>query len=217
MTQIPSATVTRLIAYLRILTALREQGVERTASDDLAREAHVSAFQVRKDLAYFGRFGTRGAGYLVASLERELQRILGLNRPWNAAIIGMGRLGSALADYPNISDYGFALKVAFDTDPKKIGTTVGGLEVHDMRNLARVVKANAIDIGLLTVPREAAQAATESLAEAGVYGILNFSPVILDAPEGVHIESVDFLAGLKRVSYYLHADQEESDPQAVAG
>lgn len=217
MTQIPSATVSRLIAYLRILTSLREQGVERTSSDDLAREAHVSAFQVRKDLAYFGRFGTRGAGYLVASLERELQRILGLNRIWNAAIIGMGRLGSALADYPNMADYGFALKAAFDTDPSKVGTDVAGLRVYAMDDLPRIAKQESIDIALLTVPGSSAQKATEALAKAGVYGILNFSPVILDPPAGVHVESADFLAGLKRVSYYLHADHEESDPQAVAG
>ncbi len=216
MTHIPSATVSRLVTYLRILTELNERGVERAASDDLARDAHVSAFQVRKDLAYFGRFGTRGAGYVVVHLLEELQRILGLTRTWNAAIVGMGRLGGALADYPNMHAYGFSLRAAFDNDPAKVGTCIGGLTVHPMHVLTSVARREALDIALLTVPGDAAQAATEALAAAGVRGILNFAPIVLDVPDGMHVESADFLAGLTRVSYYLHASLTDPDGAGVA-
>jgi redox-sensing transcriptional repressor len=203
MASIPSATVSRLVTYLRILSALEEGGVARTSSEHLAREAHVSAFQVRKDLAYFGRFGTRGAGYAVGTLRAELMRILGLTRPWNVAIVGMGRLGEALADYPNLERYDFRLRAAFDVDPDKVGRTVGPVVVRHLDELAQVAAEEQLDIGLLTVPAGAAQGAAEALYAAGVRGVLNFSPTVIDPPDGMHVEPVDFLAGLKRVSFYL--------------
>lgn len=213
MTSIPTATVSRLVTYLRILANLDEEGVGRTSSEHLAREAHVSAFQVRKDLAYFGRFGTRGAGYDVRMLRGELMRILGLTRPWNVAIVGMGRLGEALAEYPNLERYDFQLRAAFDVDPAKVGTSVGALVIRHLDDLPTVAEEEQLDIGLLTVPSHAAQAAADALAAAGVFGILNFAPTVIDAPEGTHVEPVDFLAGLKRVSFYLKgpSEQEESD------
>lgn len=203
MSSIPTATVSRLVTYLRILGTLDEQGVTRTSSEHLAREAHVSAFQVRKDLAYFGRFGTRGAGYVVETLHDELMRILGLTRPWNVAIVGMGRLGEALADYPNLERYDFQLRAAFDVDRDKVGRTVGKLVVRHMSELPQVARDERLDIGLLTVPSDAAQDAADALANAGVHGILNFAPTVIDPPDGTHVEPVDFLAGLKRVSFYI--------------
>lgn len=203
MSSIPTATVSRLVTYLRILGTLDEQGVTRTSSEHLAREAHVSAFQVRKDLAYFGRFGTRGAGYVVETLHDELMRILGLTRPWNVAIVGMGRLGEALADYPNLERYDFQLRAAFDVDRDKVGRTVGKLVVRHMSELPQVARDERLDIGLLTVPSDAAQDAADALGSAGVHGILNFAPTVIDPPDGTHVEPVDFLAGLKRVSFYI--------------
>lgn len=203
MSAIPTATVSRLVTYLRIVSQLEENGAERTSSDDLAREAHVSAFQVRKDLAYFGRFGTRGAGYSVATLKRELMRILGLTRPYNVAIVGMGRLGEALADYPNLEAYDFRLRAAFDVDPGKVGREVAGLTVRHVDELPTVVRRLEIDIAFLTVPSSSAQAAADALGAAGVQGILNFAPTVIDPPAGTHVEPVDFLAGLKRLSFYI--------------
>lgn len=203
MASIPNATVSRLVTYLRILDRLEEDEVARTSSDHLAREAHVSAFQVRKDLAYFGRFGTRGAGYVVATLRRELMRILGLTRPYNVAIVGMGRLGEAVADYPKLERYDFRLRAAFDVDPDKVGRDVGGLVVRHVDELSEAVRELDIDIAFLTVPSSAAQAAADLLGEAGVEGILNFAPTVLDPPPGTHVEPVDFLAGLKRLSFYI--------------
>jgi redox-sensing transcriptional repressor len=203
MSGIPNATVSRLVTYLRILDQLEEEGVARTSSDHLAREAHVSAFQVRKDLAYFGRFGTRGAGYVVATLRRELMRILGLTHPYNVAIVGMGRLGEAVAVYPNLQRYDFRLLAAFDVDPDKVGRGIGGLRVRHIDDMPEVVEELDIDIAFLTVPSSAAQAAADALAEAGVEGILNFAPTVIDPPPGTHVEPVDFLAGLKRLSFYI--------------
>lgn len=207
MSTIPTATISRLVTYLRILTQLEEQGIKKTSSDHLAEEAQVSAFQVRKDLAYFGRFGTRGAGYTVPTLKRELRRILGLTRPWNVVIVGMGRLGQALADYPNFEGYDFMLKAFVDIDPAKVGSRHGELEVLHPDELPRIVKEKGIDIGFITVPQTAAQDAADRLAAAGVKGILNFAPTVINVPKEVHVEPVDFLAGLKRLSFYIQNPQ----------
>jgi redox-sensing transcriptional repressor len=203
---IPTATISRLVTYLRILTNLERTGVNRTSSDHLAEEAQVSAFQVRKDLAYFGRFGTRGMGYTVLTLRRELQRILGLNRRWSVAIIGMGRLGQALADYRGYSEsnlYDFDLKGLFDVDPNKIGLVMSGLNVSHINDLEPAVREFGIDMGFVTVPVEKAQEAADALVHAGVKGILNFAPTVLEVPDDVAVEQVDFLAGMKRLAFYI--------------
>lgn len=200
---VPSATVGRLVTYLRLLTEIEAEGTRTTSSDELASRAHVSAFQVRKDLAYFGRFGTRGAGYTVATLRRELRRILGLTRPWTVAIVGMGRLGQALADYPNFDLYDFQLRGAFDADPAKVGLHVGGLVIEPVAALGERVAELGVDMAFLTVPASSAQVAADALVAAGVRGILNFAPAVLDVPDTVHVEPIDFLAGLKRLSYHM--------------
>ena len=203
MSTIPTATISRLVTYLRILSGLEAQGIKNTSSEQLADEAHVSAFQVRKDLAYFGRFGTRGAGYTVPTLRRELRRILGLTRAWSVGIVGMGRLGQAIAHYPNFDQYDFSLKAYFDIDPERVGGEVKGMTVHHTDDMPRVVKEKGIDIGFLTVPHGAAQDAADALVAAGIKGILNFAPSVINVPDDVHVEPVDFLAGLKRLSFYI--------------
>lgn len=212
---IPSATVSRLVIYLRVLTDLEDAGVARASSDHLAAEAGVSAFQVRKDLAYFGSFGTRGSGYTVTSLKRELLRILGLTRPWHVVIVGMGRLGQALAAYPQLDQYGFELQAGVDVDPVKVGSRIGDLDVYHLDQVATLVADVGVDIAFLAVPVEAAQDATDALVAAGVSGILNFAPTVVSAPKGVTVESVDFLAGLKRLAYFLHAESDTRE--ALAG
>lgn len=203
MSAVPSATVSRLVTYLRILSQLESQGIKKTSSEHLADEAQVSAFQVRKDLAYFGRFGTRGAGYTVPTLRRELRRILGLTRPWSAAIVGVGRLGEAVLDYPNFGDYEFVIKGAFDVSPKKVGLTLSGIKISPMDDIAQVVREKGIDIGLIAVPQQGAQDAADALVRAGIKGILNFAPTILEVPQEIHVENVDFMASLKRLSFYI--------------
>ena len=203
MSTIPTATISRLVTYLRILSELEAQGIKNTSSDQLAEEAQVSAFQVRKDLAYFGRFGTRGAGYTVPTLRRELRRILGLTRAWNVGIVGMGRLGQAIAHYPNFDQYDFSLKAFFDINPERVGEEIKGIKVHHTDDLAQVIKERGVDIGFLTVPQDAAQDAADLLVAAGIRGILNFAPRVITVPSDVHVEPVDFLAGLKRLSFYI--------------
>jgi redox-sensing transcriptional repressor len=216
---IPSATISRLVTYLRILEKLETAGVNRTSSKHLSDLAQVSAFQVRKDLAYFGRFGTRGMGYTVGVLKRELRRILGLTRPWNVVILGMGRLGQAIANYPGASEYEFSFVGLFDIDPNKVGSPVRNLTIEHMDTLRRFVseQREAVDMGFLAVPPDKAQEAAQILVEAGVKGVLNFAPVVLqprileggregevaDEWKGVVVENVDFLAGMKRLAFYI--------------
>ena len=206
MSSIPAATVGRLVTYLRVLTEMEQDGVRSASSDDLGAVAHVSAFQVRKDLAYFGRFGTRGAGYTVSTLRRELRRILGLTRPWHVAIVGMGRLGQALADYPSFDRQEFRLVAAFDVDPAVVGRRFGAVQVEPLASLSEVAAERAIDLVFLTVPAGAAQGAVDALAAAGVRGILNFAPVVVTAPESVRVEAVDLSAGLQRLTYYVQSE-----------
>ncbi|GGN43529.1 redox-sensing transcriptional repressor Rex [Deinococcus daejeonensis] len=217
MAEIPTAAISRLVTYLRILEQLELQDVSRTSSTDLAERAGVTAFQVRKDLAYFGRFGTRGMGYTVPILKRELVRVLGLNRTWNVVIVGVGRLGQAIANYPGASDYQFQYVGLFDVNPDLIGTQVRGLTVQHLDTLRDFTQTQTVDMGFLAVPPDRAQDAAQSLADAGVKGILNFAPTVIqprtterpghtdlsDEWRGVIVENVDFLAGMKRLAFYI--------------
>lgn len=217
MTGIPTATISRLVTYLRILEGLEAQEISRTSSNDLAERAGVTAFQVRKDLAYFGRFGTRGMGYTVPILKRELMRVLGLNQTWNVVVVGVGRLGQAIANYPGASDYQFQYVGLFDVNPDVVGRTVRGLRVRHMDELPEFVRGNKVDMGFLAVPPDHAQDAAQALAGAGVRGILNFAPTVIqprmleragqqeisDEWRAVIVENVDFLAGMKRLAFYI--------------
>lgn len=212
MAMIPTATVGRLVTYLRVLALLESDapGGGSVTSADIARAAQVSAFQVRKDLTYLkegrggSRLGTRGVGYSVTTLREQLRSELGLARPLHVVIVGMGRLGHALVDYPGLDEYDFVLEAGFDVDPAKLSPPVpASVPLLHMDELPAFVARRGIDIGFLTVPPSAAQEAAGRLARAGVRGILNFAPAVIDPPPGVHVESVDFLAGLKRLSFYI--------------
>ncbi|MDV6373899.1 redox-sensing transcriptional repressor Rex [Deinococcus arenicola] len=228
MAEIPTAAISRLVTYLRILEQLETQDVSRTSSTDLAERAGVTAFQVRKDLAYFGRFGTRGMGYTVPILKRELVRVLGLNQTWNVVIVGVGRLGQAIANYPGASDYQFQYVGLFDVSPELVGRRVRDLTVQHISDLRDFVRDHRVDMGFLAVPPDRAQDAAQALVNAGVRGILNFAPVVIgprppegrtaeghshnaahalqesgDDWRGVIVENVDFLAGMKRLAFYI--------------
>lgn len=200
--KVPKAAIGRLVTYLRLLEELEARGIHRTSSEQLAEGAQVTAFQVRKDLSYFGSYGTRGVGYTVPVLKRELRHILGLNRRWGLCIVGMGRLGSALADYPGFGE-SFELRGFFDVDPAKIGRPVGQKGVIEPMEALPQRVPGRVEIALLTVPREAAQEAADLLVRAGIKGILNFAPVVLEVPKEVVVENVDFLAGLTRLSFFI--------------
>ena len=247
---IPTAAISRLVTYLRILEELEREQTLTTSSGVLAARAQVSAFQVRKDLAYFGRFGTRGLGYTVRVLKRELTRVLGLNRSWNVVIVGLGRLGQAIANYPGASEYQFSYVGLFDVNPDLIGQLLDvptRREVHEspapsalseprrlpimhVRDLGAFTARQPVDLGFLAVPPEHAQGAAQSLVEAGVRGILNFAPTLIQPrrPEGgglqeisdewrdVMVENVDFLVGMKRLAFYmLNPQLSDQDPEGT--
>ena len=201
MKGIPPATVNRLPLYLRCLTECDDQTV---SSERLADLAQVNSAKVRKDLSFLGSYGTRGFGYDVAHLTFEIERALGLTKDWAVAIVGIGNLGSALAGYGGFSDKGFAVMGLFDSDPAKVGTTVGGRKVEALSKLPEAVKKRGLSIGVVTTPAGAAQEAADRLTAAGIMSILNFAPTVLHVPDGVAVRRVDLSTELQICSYYLN-------------
>lgn len=201
--KIPEATVMRLSIYSRYLHQLIDEGVETISSGEIAQGVGVSSAQVRKDLAYFGEFGTRGVGYKVEELYGHLMKILGLDRKWNIIIIGAGKLGSALALYHGFVDRGFNISAILDVDENKIGNKLGDVEVETLDLLDQRVKESNVSIGVVTVPASVAQDVTDKLVEAGVKAILNFSPRVLRVPSHIVLRNVDLSVNLEVLSFNL--------------
>jgi redox-sensing transcriptional repressor len=201
--KIPEATVVRLSIYSRQLHYLRDEGIETVSSEEIANSVGVSSAQVRKDLAYFGEFGTRGVGYKVDELLGQLTKILGLDQQWNIVIIGAGKLGSALALYQGFRERGFAIKAVLDDDPNRVGQKLTDIVIEPVEVLADRVKEHGINIAIITVPALAAQAVTDRVVEAGVGAILNFSPRVLKVPADVILRNVDLSVNLKVLSFNL--------------
>lgn len=201
--EISPLTLNRLSLYLRVLRRLRQAGIQTVSSSNLAARLHLSAALIRKDLAQFGEFGTRGVGYEVGPLIDRLIEILGLNRERSLVIVGAGNLGSALAGYLGFNTDSFRVAAVFDNDPAKIGRRLGGLEIHAPDRLAAVVRREAVDIGILTVPAEAAQDSYDALVKAGVGAVLNFAPVSLRRDSKVATKNVDLRIDLEELSYFL--------------
>ncbi|SDF20426.1 redox-sensing transcriptional repressor Rex [Sporolituus thermophilus] len=200
---ISKATIDRLPLYFRTLRQAQEEGVEIISSEELGRRIGVTPEQIRKDLASFGEFGKKGVGYYVRELIRHIGEILGLHRNWNIAIVGIGHLGWALANYRNFASLGFNLVAIFDVDPAKVGQKVNGVQVHHLQDLEMVVKEIGVQIGVITVPAEQAQDVANRLVAAGVRGIWNFAPIKVNVPPSVRIVSEDLSVGLSSLSYYL--------------
>lgn len=206
--QIPSTTVTRLPIYLRCLSELSRRGVHIISSHELAELAGTSAAQLRKDLSYFGEFGTRGVGYDVDHLSHHLYKFLGLTRERKVVIVGLGKLGSALLRYRGFKEKGFLVVAVFDRDPKKVGKERDGLVVHDVSSLPEEVKRlGGVDIGIITTPSSAAQEVADELVSAGIKAILNFAPISLDTPSDVFLREVDLSVELQILSFYLAKDR----------
>ena len=201
---ISELTTGRLSVYLRCLNYLAAQQQETISSAELADRFHLSSAQIRKDLACFGEFGTRGVGYNVQQLREHLTRELGIDRQRNVLIVGAGNLGMALADYPGFNESGFRIVGLVDTNPAKIGqTSRSGIPVMNAANLQAIVGTRGVDIAVLAVPGDAAQRAYEALVAAGVHAILNFAPIQLRLSEGVKLKSVDLRINLESLSFYL--------------
>jgi redox-sensing transcriptional repressor len=201
--KIPEMTVRRLSIYARCLQQLEEDGVKTVSSQELADRFNLNSAQVRKDLAYFGEFGVRGIGYYVSGLKAELQKILGLDREWQVALVGFGNLGSALFHYKGFVRQGFRITAVFDDDPAKTGRLVDGVPIMPLRELPREAKARGIQIAILAVPAEAAASVTERLVAAGIKAVLNFAPTRLKTPKDVRLKNVDLSIELETLSFYL--------------
>lgn len=204
--KISDSTVRRLSLYLRFLEEFEHEGVATVSSRQLASQGATTAAQVRKDLSLFGSFGKRGRGYEVADLARKLKAILGLGRRWRVALIGAGRIGSALAEYGDFRERGFDIVAVFDSDPAKVGRRLAGLTVVAERDMERVLADTPVDIAIVAVPVEAAQAVVDRAAAAGVHGFLNFAPTQLHAPEGIALRDVNMSMELEALAYSLSQD-----------
>jgi len=209
--QVSELTTNRLSVYLRCLNTLEDAGVKTISSQALAEQFHLNAAQIRKDLAYFGEFGVRGVGYYVRDLKRHLRQILGLDRKLRVAIIGAGNLGLALADYPGFQQEGFEIAALFDALSSKVGEhSRGGVPIHDIRELKKIVKREGISIAVLAVPASAAPEVVNLVVGAGIKAVLNFSPGTLQVPPGVKLKSVDLTVSLESLSFFLaHGDEEK--------
>jgi redox-sensing transcriptional repressor len=201
--KISELTTNRLSVYLRCLNDLAAQGAKTVSSDGLAKKFHLNSAQIRKDLAYFGEFGVRGVGYYIDDLRKHLTKILGLDKQHRVAIIGAGRLGTALADYYGFAQSNFTVAALFDADPEKIGQTVGAVEVFDIETFADRVKKYKIDVAVIAVPAGFAQDVLEQVTAAGIKAVMNFAPIPLRAKGDVKIKNVDLTISLESLSYFL--------------
>jgi redox-sensing transcriptional repressor len=201
---ISELTTGRLSVYLRCLTYLETLQQETVSSAEMAERFHLNSAQIRKDLACFGEFGTRGVGYNVSRLKEHLIRELGIDRSRKVIIAGAGNLGMALADYRGFNDNGFQIAALVDVDPVKIGRmSRTGIPVLPYSDVKRIVQQQRVEIGIIAVTADAAQGVYDSFAEAGLNAILNFAPVQLRTRQAVKLKSVDLRINLESLSFYL--------------
>lgn len=200
---ISKATIDRLPLYFRTLRLAQDEGIDIISSDELGRRLGITPEQIRKDLASFGQFGKKGVGYYVNELKRNVGEILGLDNHWNIAVIGIGHLGAALANYQNFVTLGFNLVALFDQNPDVIGSTVNHVNVEDIKDLDEIIKERKVHIGIIAVPAAFAQGVADKLVAAGVRGIWNFAPVKMKVPDTMHIVNEDLSVGLSSLSYHI--------------
>ena len=215
-TDIPEVVIERLPIYYRWLARMEEEGRSTVSSQELGDALGVTPAQIRKDLAYFGRFGKQGSGYSVLRLVEELRLILGLNRRWRMVLVGVGRLGRAIASYQGFGPDGFDLVGVYDASPEEIGGEVGGIVVRDVRELERLLGEEPADIGIVAVPAAAAQEVIDALVRAGVRSILNYAPVTVQVPRGVRIRRIDPLLSLQSMTYHLSLEENPAgEPERI--
>jgi redox-sensing transcriptional repressor len=214
--EIPDVVISRLPVYARALSLLQAQGRDVVSSQELGQQLGVTPAQIRKDLSYFGRFGKQGRGYNVLQLLERLQTILGLDREWRLALIGVGRLGQAILGYGGFGPQGFNVVRAFDSDPNQIGQRADGLLVEDVANLEASLRETPVDIGIVAVPALAAQHMIDLLVASGVHSILNYAPIVGRVPAGVHLKQIDPVLELQSMTYYLKRRAELSQAREDA-
>jgi len=203
MEKISEFTVRRLSNYYRILLDLEKRGIPTVSSARLAELGGITSAQVRKDLSYFGNFGTRGLGYSVAELKNAIVEILGLNNEWTMALFGAGSLGHALFFHEGFREDGFHFKHVFDVDPAKVGTKWNNVDIAHQRDAEEVLRRDPVQIAVVATPPEAAPDIVGLLVRVGTKGILNFAPTQLTVPEGVWLRNVNLAVALESLSFYL--------------
>ncbi|MBI5292085.1 MAG: redox-sensing transcriptional repressor Rex [Chloroflexi bacterium] len=201
--EIPDIVVGRLPVYLRALTRMAQDGQLITSSKELGERLGISSAQIRKDLSHFGEFGKQGTGYQILYLVEQLQRILHTEAEWQVALVGVGDLGRALANYNGFANRGFRITAVFDNDPAKVGTTIAGMPVLDSSQIVDEIRARGLRIVMLAVPAGRAQEIANRLVEAGVRAILNYAPINLTVPKEVQVQYIDPVIHLQRMTFYV--------------
>ena len=203
MGKVSEFTVRRLSNYFRILLDLEKRNIPTVSSARLAELCGVTSAQVRKDLSYFGNFGTRGLGYKVEELKEAIMQILGLDHEWSMSLFGAGFLGHALFFHNGFREDGFHFRHVFDVDESKIGTTWNDITISAQKDAREVMAEKPTEIGVIATPPDAAREIVDMLVDVGIRGVLNFSPTQLSVPDGVWLRNVNLAVALESLSFYL--------------
>lgn len=205
--KVSMAVVRRLPKYYRYLGDLIKTGVMRISSKELGKLMGLTASQIRQDLNCFGGFGQQGYGYNVEELQKEIGRILGLNKTYNSVIVGAGNLGQAIANYEGFRREGFVLNAMFDVNPRLIGNTIRDIKIYDILELGAYVQANDIQLGIICVPKEQSQAVADIMMDNGIKAIWNFAPADVQVRDNVAIENVAISESLYTLTYLMNESQ----------
>ena len=209
---IPDIVIGRLPVYLRTLKLLAAEGQEVASSQELGERLGISSAQIRKDLSHFGEFGKQGTGYNVAYLCKQLEKILKVDTIWPVVLVGAGYLGHALAAYNGFEHRGFRIVGVFDNDTRKIGSKVGEtISIEPITNIPTVVRRHKVQIAIIAVPAEAAQAVSDILVEAGIKSILCYAPLTLNVPKHIRVEYIDPVIHFQHMTFYLDKDSLDKD------
>jgi redox-sensing transcriptional repressor len=207
MVTVPKAVIKRLPMYFRFINQLIEQGTERISSRELSQLMGITSSQLRQDLSYFGEFGQQGYGYKVVTLKQAISSIIGLEKIYNAIIVGAGNMGKAIAGYPGFSRRGLKIIGIFDNNPEIIGNKLGSLDVLDVKTLPEFLNKNPVEVGIITTPASVAQEIADILITAGVKGIWNFAPVLLHGNKNVIIEDIHVGDSLMTLFFKLNKNK----------
>ena len=209
--EISQATIGRLPLYLRTLSMAEADGTEIISSDEFGRRLGITPEQIRKDLASFGQFGKKGVGYYVSELKKRIGKILGFENHWNFAIVGLGHLGNALANYKHFIELGFNLVALFDSNARLVGTTINGIKVSDASDLRAVVNERNVQIMIIATPASEAQGIVDLLDGSSVRGVWNFAPINVQVPKTMRIVNEDLSVGLGSLSYHISQNWNGAD------
>lgn len=215
---IPDIVIRRLPIYVRTLKHIQSSETPTVSSDELAERIGVTAAQIRRDLSYFGRFGKQGKGYDVETLLHQIQHILNLDHEWDVALVGYGHLGQAIVSYRGFAPSSFRISAIFDRDPRSAGMAgPEGMPIRAERDIVDDVRKLGIQVGIVAVPADSAQAVADLLVEGGVHAILNYAPMTLKVPEGVWVREIDPISMMQSMTYYLNDPVPDKQPDATPG